>query len=235
MRPLLDTGRSDFSLTGVRDLFGAPMSEYVLAWLLARQRGVLNRANAKTWDTGSERGLQGLQVGIMGTGSIGRAVAHSCHALGCEVRGLSRSGHHLPPFEACFTTDQTTPFAAGLDALIALLPDHAGTDGLVNAALLKHLNPGATLINAGRANSVILSDVLTALDIGQLGAAVLDVLATEPLPDTSELWQHQNLYITSHSAAPTPVGGIVEVFLQNYARYCRGDTLLHPISFERGY
>jgi phosphoglycerate dehydrogenase-like enzyme len=91
------------------------------------------------------------------------------------------------------------------------------------------------LINAGRGSSVDTEAVVAALGSGQLRAAVLDVLPQEPLPADSPLWRVPELYITSHTAAPTPADGIVQVFLSNLQRWQAGLPPQWLIDFERGY
>jgi phosphoglycerate dehydrogenase-like enzyme len=61
------------------------------------------------------------------------------------------------------------------------------------------------------------------------------VLAREPLPDGDPLWHTPGVYITSHSAAPTESGAIVELFLDNLRRYRAGEPLRGRIDFARGY
>ena len=90
------------------------MTEYVLAWLLALERGVLERAAAQAWDGRPERGLAGRRIGIMGTGSIGSAVARGCRALGLAVSGFSASGRALDDFDQCFAASQLEAFSSGL-------------------------------------------------------------------------------------------------------------------------
>jgi len=233
--PLLACPRRDYQLTGVKNIFGPLMSEYVLGWLLAIERNILHRSQQRHWDNSPDGSLQGKLAGILGTGSIGRHVAASCAAFGMQVRGLNSDGRSVDGFDDCFPTGQVEQFAEGLDYLVALLPDTAATTGLVDASLLGRLRHSAILINAGRANCLVLEDTLAALASGQLRHAVLDVLPTEPLPEGDPLWQVKGLSITSHTAAPTGISAIVEVFCDNYARFVAGEPLLYPVDFRRGY
>jgi len=235
IKPLLDSERRDYLLTGVKDLFGPAMSEFVLGWLLALERNILNRHGARAWNDKRDGSLQGKRIGIMGTGSIGAYVAQQCRNFGLATRGLNSNGRDVAGFDQCLPMQQRLAFAEQLDYLVTLLPDTANTDHLVNTELLAALRPGAILINGGRANCIDLPALVAALGSGQLRHAVLDVLPLEPLPASDPLWQVDNLSITSHTAAPTPVSAIVEVFCENYRRYIDGAPLHHLIDFERGY
>jgi phosphoglycerate dehydrogenase-like enzyme len=235
IKPLLECDRRDYQLTGVKDIFGPPMSEYVLGWLLGLERQVLQHATARHWDDSPGPGLAGKTIGIMGTGSIGSHVASTCKVFGINTRGLNSDGRERAGFDACFPLSLIAEFAAGLDYLVALLPETPATDKLVDADLLARLKPGAILINGGRANCIVESDLVAALESGQLGHAVLDVMREEPLPEQHPLWKVKNLHITSHTAAPTGVESIVEIFCDNYRRYVAGEDLRYPIDFDRGY
>lgn len=233
--PFLSVPRRDYLLTGVKDIFGESMSEYVLGWLLALQRGILRRANARHWDESLDPGLSSLSVGIAGVGSIGAAVAPSLSPWVAEIRGLNSDGRAVEGCDQCFSSDARLAFADGLDVLVMILPDTGGTNALVDASLLARLKPGAILINVGRANALDLPAALAALEAGRLSAAVLDVLQREPLPAGDPLWTVPNLYISSHTSAPTDMERIAGVFLDNLERYRSVKPLRGVIDFSRGY
>ena len=233
--PLVKAPQRGYTLTGVKSIFGPLMSEYVLGWLLGLERNILQRATAKRWAVSSDKSLVGKRVGILGTGSIGRHVAASCQHFGMHVRGLNTSGSDTENFNNCFAIAELAYFAEGLDYLVALLPDTTETTCMVNARLFQYLSEGAIFINAGRANCVDADALMAALVSGQLRAAVLDVLPQEPLPVEHPWWQVDNLYITSHTAAPTGIEAVTDIFCDNYRRFVAGDELLHKIDFDRGY
>lgn len=233
--PFLSVPRRDYLLTGIKDIFGESMSEYVLGWLLALQRGILRRAKGRHWDESLDPGLASLSVGIAGVGSIGAAVARSLSPWVAEIRGLNSDGRVVRGCDQCFSSDARLAFADGLDVLVMILPDTGGTNALVDASLLACLKPGAILINVGRANALDLPAALAALEAGRLSAAVLDVLQREPLPAGDPLWEVPNLYISSHTSAPTDMQLIAGVFLDNLERYRSGKPLRGVIDFSRGY
>jgi phosphoglycerate dehydrogenase-like enzyme len=235
VKPLIECPRRDYQLTGVKGIFGAPMTEFVLAWLLAFERSVITRSQARSWDNSEDGHLYGKSLGIMGTGSIGTQLAKSCRALGLRVRGLNSNGSTKPHFENCYAPANLPDFAAGLDYLVALLPDTPASDHMVNAQLLARLKPGAIVINGGRANVIDEAALIAALQSGQVAHAVLDVLNLEPLPPSDPLWGLDNLHITSHTAAVTVPESIVNLFCDNYRRYHSHQPLLHLVDFKKGY
>jgi phosphoglycerate dehydrogenase-like enzyme len=69
----------------------------------------------------------------------------------------------------------------------------------------------------------------------RIRGAVLDVFETEPLPETSPLWDAPNLLITPHNAAVGFPESVVEIFTENYRRFVAGKPLQYVVDFERGY
>lgn len=235
VEPLLRARRRDYWLTNARGIFGAPMSEYVLGWLLALRRGILERARTRRWQPRPDPGLSSLRLGIAGVGAIGAVVAARCAPFVGEVVGLNSDGRPVPGCARCYPAAQRLDFARGLDALVLLLPHTAATAGFADHALLACLAPGALVISAGRAATLQLSPALEMLDDGTLSALVLDVLPQEPLPAGDALWDRERVYITSHSAAPTAIAPLLALFLDNLERYLDGRELRARVDFERGY
>jgi glyoxylate/hydroxypyruvate reductase A len=152
------------------------------------------------------------KVGILGLGTLGTAVAVTLRDYGFDVRGWSRGRKEIRGV-ACFAgAEQRDAFLAGLEILICLLPLTQETSGILNADLFRHLAPGAALINVARGGHLNESDLLAALDGGQLSAASLDVTAVEPLPPGHPFWQHPRIFLTPHHAADIdPATGAREI------------------------
>ena len=145
-----------------------------------------------------------VRVGIMGLGVMGARSAAMLQGLGFPVHGWSRSDKRLPGVTD-FVGDAALPdFLAVTDLLVCLLPDTPATAGILNAALFAQLPRRALVINAGRGRQQVLPDILSALDDGTLGGAVLDVFEPEPLAADNPAWAHPLLTITPHVASLPP-------------------------------
>ena len=223
------------AITTLKGVFGQAMSEYVVGWLVAIERQIITRANVTAWLDTADGTVAGKTVGIMGTGSIGTAIAQSCKAMHMRCKGLNSDGRLQPDFETCFSTPDRLTFARGLDYLVSVLPDTSATQQLVDQELLNQLAPGAIFINVGRGNVVDENALLAALRSGQLRSAVLDVFNTEPLPSDHAFWRTENLYITAHTAAPTPTHAILTIFTENLNRFLNNAPLLHRVCQHKGY
>jgi len=222
-------------ITPLKGVFGPAMAEYVMGWLLAIERNVISRASHTQWTPSLEPRITGKRMGIMGTGGIGRAIALAARPFGLEVIGLNSDGRAADGFTGCYRSADRLAFAEGLDYLVSVLPQTAQTDNLIDHELLMRLSPHAIVINAGRGNAVVEADLIKAFNAGHLRAAVLDVFREEPLPPNDPLWSTPGVYITSHTAGPTPDEAIGEVFERNLKRYIAGEPLADAVLVGRGY
>jgi phosphoglycerate dehydrogenase-like enzyme len=221
------------TVTAVKGIFGAQMREFVLGHLLGHAQRVAERMADRSWDETQPTLLVGATLGIMGTGSIGSAVAQAARAFGMEVNGFSRSGAAAAGFDRVLA--DRLAFAEGLDHLVAILPSTPDTRNLVDADLLRRLRPGAVFINVGRGATVDTAAVVEALRTGSLARAVLDVLPVEPLPDGDPLWDVPGLVITSHTAAWSRCEDVVATFLSNLERHRLGESLVGVVDPVLGY
>jgi glyoxylate/hydroxypyruvate reductase A len=151
------------------------------------------------------------------------------------VKGWSRAPKSLPQVESFAGRDQLPAFLSGTEILVCLLPLTPETQGILNAELFAQLPRGASLINAARGGHLVEADLPPAMESGQIGAATLDVFATEPLPAEHPFWGIARLYITPHNASDTdPRSGAWRVARQ-IARHLAGEPLEDVVDRDRGY
>ncbi|KAG2489533.1 hypothetical protein HYH03_011984 [Edaphochlamys debaryana] len=127
------------------------------------------------------------------------------------------------------------PFVERTDVLVCLLPLTPETSGILSAELLSWLPKGAAVINAARGRHLDEQALLAGLDSGDLGGAVLDVFATEPLPPSSPLWTHPRVRITPHVSSITDVPNAAAQIADNWRRLCEGRPLANVASRTNGY
>jgi phosphoglycerate dehydrogenase-like enzyme len=239
VEPLLDPAlRRDYVLTNARGVFGGLMSEYVFGYLLAHERMILRKHAAQRegrWDAAPPGTLKGKQIGLLGVGSIGAALARTAKHFGMRVKGYTRSSEGCADVDEYFHGAERIAFARDLDYLVCIVPNTAGTRRLVDAELLAALPPRAVFVNPGRGAAVDESALAGALQSGRLACAVLDVFQQEPLPPDHVLWRTPNVLITSHTAALSAPEDIAPVFIDNYRRFAAGQPLRHRVDFEAGY
>jgi glycerate dehydrogenase len=123
--------------------------------------------------------LAGKTLVVIGTGSIGGAVARIGEAFGMHVLRAAVPGAPPRPGVQRVRLDQA--LAEG-DVVSLHCPLTPATRGLVDAQFLAAMKPRALLINTSRGLLVNEADLLAALAAGRLGGVALDVLAVEPPP-----------------------------------------------------
>lgn len=142
------------------------------------------------WEGWGPSGLLGHRIGgkrlaILGMGRIGQAVAHRARGFGLDV--VYHNRHRLPEAIENMLGARYEPdpdrLIAEADILSLHCPLTPETRGILNAARIASMKPGAYLINTGRSDLVDEDALIAALESGHLGGAGLDVFHNEPRPD----------------------------------------------------
>ncbi len=230
--------RKDYLLTGVKNVFGPIMSEYVFCYILMHARKTLRcmeLQKAQEWEMPMPGLLRGMTIGIMGVGSIGCAIAKTAKHFNMTTYGYSRSKTPKPEVDKMFSTDGVLDFVSDLDYLVTVLPQTPTTNNLINSSVLNAMKPNALLINVGRGNVVDDYALVKALTNKVIGGAVLDVFRQEPLPQSHPFWDTPGVIITSHKSALTYPEDIAPLFIDNYHRFAAGKELQSLIDFKKGY
>jgi len=234
--------RRDYKLTRIAGVFGKQMAEYVLSYVLQRERALKaaeELQSSRTWDPKpfkeGRRRTNGLTMGILGCGDIGRAVAGACKSFDMRTVGFKRSvvGVSVPGFDSLH--DEVEGVLEEADFVVNTLPSTKDTRGIMGGDTLKVCKRGPMLINVGRGDVIDEEDVIRALDEGWISEAVLDVFRIEPLPESSPLWTHPKVKITPHVSAVSLPGDVAEVFTENLELYVDGKGLKYEVKWEKGY
>lgn len=179
------------------------------------------------------RDIAGQTMVILGIGHIGREIARLARALGLNVIGVRRSPRQAgDPVDEMYAPQRLPEVLPRADWLVIAAPLTPETHGLIDAERLGLLPAHARLINVARGEIVDESALIDALRSGRLAGAYLDVFQEEPLPASSPLWELPNVLVTPHNAGAA-LGNderIYEMFLENFARWQRGEALLNEVT-----
>ncbi len=145
--------------------------------------------------------LDGMTLGLVGFGAIAQGVARVAQALGMRVIATRRA-ERPPEVPGVRMVDLDTLFRES-DALSVHCPLTPETRGLVNAARLATMKPGAYVLNTSRGPVVNEADLADALNTDKIAGAGLDVLSTEPPTADNPLLTAKNCVITPHIAWAT--------------------------------
>lgn len=171
------------------------------------------------------RDLEGQRAVIVGWGPIGQKTAALLRALGLVVGVARRSAQPAGEGVATVPYARLGELLSGADWLFLCCPLSDETRGLIDAAMLAKLPPGANLINVARGDVVDEAAVIDALQSGQLGGAFLDVFEHEPLPVSSPLWDMPNVIVTPHSAGLSDgnEARVARLFVERLRERARGN------------
>ena len=242
-------------VTNARGVFSRPIAEYVLMMILAVSRRLpqlLELQRERTWQPLEGAELRDVTVGIVGLGSIGRAVGALATAFGCRVVAVRRRGE--AGSSSSGRDDEKEPFGevvldrvggpemlpellAESDFIVLAAPLTSETEQMINAQTLAMVKPGAWLINVARGRLIDERALIRALREGELGGAVLDTFRDEPLPATSPFYDLPNVIVTPHTAwsSGRVLDRSVELFCENLRRFAKGDPLLNVVDPSAGY
>lgn len=205
------------------------IAQTVLTYLLAMARELpqtLRDQAERRWNPRTTVDLDGMRLGIVGLGAIGGETARLAQAFGMHVVGLRRTP---TGDESCETwsDDRFDDLLAWADAIAVTAPLTDATRSLFDGDAFARMRPGSWFVNVGRGEIVVEEALTTALLDGHLGAAALDVFATEPLPSDSPLWRFPNVIVTPHASGNTVRTDrrAVDRFVENFRRYTAAEAL----------
>jgi phosphoglycerate dehydrogenase-like enzyme len=234
--------RSPIVFTTAAGVHGVPLAEFALFGLLYFAKGapVLTRWKAERhWQRHTTAQLRGSRALLVGLGGVGREVARLLAAAGIEVIGAGRPGrdYQVPGVTAYVTDTDLGSVLPKVDSLILACPLTSRTAGLIGRPELERLPPGAVVVNVSRGQVVDESALIDLLGSGHLGGACLDVFATEPLPESSPLWDLPNVLISPHSASTVAAENrlITDLFIDNLGRWLGGQPLRNVFDVSAGY
>ena len=145
------------------------------------------------WDT-PQMELAGKTIGIIGYGSIGRAVGNIARAFGMKVIAYNRTNRGG---EEYVTLEELLRQSDVVSLHCPLFPE---TKGIINADTIAQMKDGAILLNTARGPLIDEAAVADALHSGKLRGMAADVAAQEPIPEDSPLLGAPNCILTPHIA-----------------------------------
>ena len=240
---------SEVILTNGRDVHGPVVAEHVIALIFALAKNLPAAVRFQqqhiwgqeiAWGPGHRpRELAGATLGLIGLGSIGRAVAAHAAALGMNVIAARQHPENQTPesVREVLPSSRLDELLARSDYVVLAAPVTQSTQKMIGRPQLATMKPDAYLINVSRGALIDESALIESLRGHKIAGAALDVFEKEPLPPDSPLWDIDNLLITPHTAGMSEK--IWErqylLFSENLRRYLSGQPLLAQVNKQFGY
>ncbi len=178
--------------------------------------------------------LGGVTVGIVGFGAIGRGVAKRLRGFGARV--VAYDPHVAANVFAAYET-QAVSLEALLDEaniLTVHCPDIPQTQGLIGAAQLRRLRPGALVLNLARAAILDEDALYNSLVEGHIAGAALDVFREEPIQPENRFLKLPNVLVAPHLGGATRdvVRHQTNLVVDGIEAYLSGRTPQHIVNPE---
>lgn len=159
----------------------------------------------KTWSPTGWLGtdLHGANLGIVGMGKIGRAVARRAVAFGMRLLytdSVPCADAESDMGAVCLPLDELLRRS---DFVSLHTPLSAETRHMIGEAELRKMKPTTILVNTSRGPVVDMAALARALQEGWIAGAALDVTDPEPLPPEHPLFSLPNCLITPHIGSAT--------------------------------
>ncbi|MEO6447408.1 MAG: D-2-hydroxyacid dehydrogenase [Gemmatimonadaceae bacterium] len=241
---------SEVTFSNSAGVMGDAIAEHALAGVLfflrgfdiareQQQRGHWSKAPFTT-PRANIRELCECRVVVIGTGGVGAAVAERFSALGATCVGVRRSPDRGPPpgFESVVGPEALDALLPTADVVVLAAPLTPSTRGILSASRIDCLGPGAIVVNVARGALLDERALARRLGASEIRGAVLDVFQEEPLPSESPLWALERALLTPHVSYVSPRlywQRAIDLFLDNWARYLKGEPLRNVVDKEAGY
>ena len=215
------------------------VAEFTVAAILTESRNITRGHDAlrsreyrsdlyRADTTGNE--LADMTVGIVGFGEIGRRVARILRPFGCRILAYD-------PYASIGENDSAVAVTASLETLLRQSDvvtlharDTAETRGMIDAAAIGLMKPGATFVNTARGRLVDYDALYEALRDGRLRGAALDTFPIEPVPPDSRLLSLPNVTLTPHigGASIRTARTAAALAAEEVRRWVRGEPPRNP-------
>jgi len=189
------------------NVFGDEVADVALGYtiLIARQLHRMDSAVRQgKWLKIQGTSLRGKVAGIIGVGSIGRAIARRFQVLGMELLG-----HDVFPIDAAFCQETGLRSVALPDLLqqaeVIVLACNLTPDNfhLLNQSAFEQMQDGVWIVNVARGGLIDETALIPALESGKVAAAALDVFEMEPLAADHPLNAFDQVIRGSHNSSNT--------------------------------
>jgi len=241
---------SDILFTNSAGIHAVPIAEYVVAAVLHFLRGLdiaIDQQRRTEWNKtpfvrveSVLREMDTVRALIVGVGGLGGAAAERLSALGARCTGVRRRVALGPPagFERVVSLDEFDAELPKHDVVVLAAPLTSQTASLLTAERLDLLPSNAIIVNVARGAMVDEAALAKRLLDGRLRGAALDVFREEPLTPTSPLWTIPQVLLTPH-VSPVSPGRFwprqLDLFLDNWRRYSKGEPLRNIVDKHAGY
>lgn len=226
---------NNIAVANVQGYATQSVPEHVIAMLFTLKRSLVGYhqdIEAGEWQKDKQfcffthpiQDIAGSTLGLIGSGSLGKATAILAKAIGMKVIFAERKGA-----DSC--REGYLPFETVLkqaDAISLHCPLTEATRNLISEQELARMKPNAVLINAGRGGLVDEQALVEALKNHEIAGAGMDVFTQEPADNSNPLLANShlpNLLLTPHVAwgSDSSIQKLSDILIDNIDGFVAGN------------
>ncbi|ATP41842.1 D-2-hydroxyacid dehydrogenase [Solibacillus sp. R5-41] len=240
--PAAAIAKRDILVSNVRGIHKKPMTESVLAHILALKRGlpfIYEQQSKGQWNKKTNLSeLNGSTALIIGPGAIGSEIGRILQAFDVYTIGCNRSAEAAPYMDETHFLGDVAQYLPKADIIISMLPSTKYTKHLLGYEHFELMKESAIFMNFGRGDLVDTNVLVQVMKEQLIAHAVLDVYEIEPLPENSPLWELENVTLSPHFSSHSSryVERSLEIFRPSLEQWLQGErNLENKMNLLRGY
>jgi len=235
---------SEVILTNGSGVFSPSLGEFVVASILyfAKDfRRMIRNQLAGVWEQFDVTMVSGQILGIVGYGSIGRAIAARARGLEMKVlalrRRVPRQSHEDLLIDHVYGAEDRLDMLSRCDYVVVAVPWTEQTRGLIADPEFAVMRKNAVVINVGRGPTIDERAMIKALSENRIRGVALDVFDQEPLPEHHPFYSFENVLLSPHCADHTPdwLDNAMRFFIAQLERFRSGKDLFNIVDKRLGY
>jgi len=243
-KPLL---KSKTIITNASGVHAGPVSEFVMSSLLYFAKrykdcvDFMHTANWTQWKIARQMlQLKGKTIGIIGFGSLGKAIAKKAKVFDMQViatRRLQKKIEEKKIVNELIPISRLKYLLKNSNFIVIACPLTPLTKGMIGKKELNIMKSSAIIINVARGAIINEKELVLALKHKTIAGAALDVFEEEPLPKESPLFTLNNVFLSPHISGNFPEyqHDVVLQFADNLNRFMAGKTLKNRVCKKRMY
>jgi Phosphoglycerate dehydrogenase and related dehydrogenases len=233
--------KKDIIITNNKGGYSIPIGEWIvmdILNLIKRSTYFYKKQNEKHWKMDAKvLELYGKTVAFIGTGTIAVEAAKRLRGFGVNVLGVNTKGRDVEYFNKCYSMSNIDKVLNESDVVIVTLPYTKDTHHLINENKFSCMKNNMFFINIARGAIVDEKALINNLENGKVAGAALDVFEEEPLPESSPLWNMDNVIITPHNSWISELRNErrFNLIYENMKRYIKSEDLINVVDVNKGY
>lgn len=229
-------------VTNAKGVHAQQLAEFLFAFILddyKEMKETFREQQSKIYNhKRTTPSVAGETILFLGTGVIPQRAAKIAQLFGMHTVGLNTSGHQVEGFNETYSIDEREKVLKKANVIVNLLPETGKTKYLLTRHDFECMNGQALFINLGRGTIVKESILIDVLKSNLIRKAYLDVYEQEPLKPESQLYNLNNVVMTSHITGNGDLNKklATDIFINNLHHFLNKEPLNeNVVDLNKGY